>query len=328
MYQVSILVPIYGVEKYIERCVRSLFEQTYENLEYIFVDDCTPDKSMEILLRVMEDYPNRKGQVRIIRHEHNRGLAAARNTALDAATSPFISHVDSDDYLSLDAIQLLVEKQVETGSDIVSGNYYIINDKGIERKIEPNYKNKHELLLKIFDLHDGTRTVWGRLIRLSLFNDNHIRVQEGVNVGEDWQQIPLLAYYAKSVATIDDFVYYYDCTNAQSYVHDYQKAIFWEQPMKSLFIMENFFADKELLYRELSRYLTICKLKNLLHVAARNRNKHAFDEVKTTMLSNYSDCFGVIGWDNPLNRAFRCNYPLHSCYRKLYEYGKNIVNHL
>ena len=102
MYQVSILVPVYGVEKYIERCARSLFEQTYENLEYIFVNDCTPDKSMEILMRVMEDYPNRKGNVRIFHHEHNRGLSAARNTALDAATSPFVTHVDSDDYLDCD----------------------------------------------------------------------------------------------------------------------------------------------------------------------------------------------------------------------------------
>lgn len=115
------MVPIYGVEKYIERCARSLFEQTYENLEYIFVDDCTPDKSIEILERVMEDYPNRKEQVRIIRHEHNRGLAAARNTALDAATSPFITHVDSDDYLSLDAIRLFVEKQMETGRILCLG---------------------------------------------------------------------------------------------------------------------------------------------------------------------------------------------------------------
>ncbi|MBQ1779984.1 MAG: glycosyltransferase family 2 protein, partial [Bacteroidales bacterium] len=139
MYQVSILVPIYEVEKYIERCARSLFEQTYDNLEYIFVDDCSPDKSMEILEQVMEDYPNRKKQVRIIRHEHNRGLAAARNTALDAATSPFITHVDSDDYLSLDAIHLLVNKQVETDADIVSGNYFVIESNRIKKAYEPDY---------------------------------------------------------------------------------------------------------------------------------------------------------------------------------------------
>ena len=111
MYQVSVLVPVYRVDRFIERCARSLFEQTYDNLEYIFVDDCSTDNSIAILRRVMEDYPERKGQVRIIRPERNRGLAAARNTALDAANGLFVTHVDSDDYLDRDAIRLLVEKQ-------------------------------------------------------------------------------------------------------------------------------------------------------------------------------------------------------------------------
>lgn len=114
-YTVSILVPVYSVEKYIERCARSIFEQTYQNLDIVFVDDCTPDKSIEILRRVLDDYPERKAQTRIIRHEHNQGLAAARNTAVAAATGTFLTHVDSDDWLELDAVEELVKKQVETG---------------------------------------------------------------------------------------------------------------------------------------------------------------------------------------------------------------------
>lgn len=324
MYQVSILVPIYGVEKYIERCARSLFEQTYDNLEYIFVDDCSPDNSMAILKRVMEDYPERKDQVRIIRHERNRGLAAARNTALDAATGPFVTHVDSDDYLDRSAVQLLVDKQLETDADIVSGNYCMITNKGTREKRLPDYKDRHEFLLKTLDLQEGIRTIWGHLIRLSLYDDYHIRVKEGVNVGEDWQQIPLLAYYAKKASNIDDFVYYYDCTNPQSYIHHYQKAIFWEEPMKSLFIMDSFFTDKESVYKEALSRLTTQKLKEFLHIAAKNKNKHAFNVLRSLILSNYSDYFDVIGWDNPLNRVFRCNYYLHSSYRRLYEFGKNV----
>ncbi len=324
MYLVSILVPVYGVEKYMERCARSLFEQTYENLEYIFVDDCSPDNSIAILKRVMEDYPERKAQVRIIRHERNRGLAAARNTALDAASGPFLTHVDSDDYLDRDAVRLLVEKQVETGADIVSGNYYVINNKGKQNKYLPDYKDNREFLLKTLDIHEGIRTIWGHLVRLSLYNDYHIRLKEGVDVGEDWQQIPLLAYYAKNTSQIDSFVYYYDCTNPQSYIHQYQNSVFWEQPIKSLFIMESFFADKEPIYKEASHRLSIYKLKVLLHIAAKNKNKDAFDEIKTLILSNYSDYIEVIGWDNPLNRVFRCNYYLHSGYRRLYEFGKNV----
>ena len=75
---VSILVPVYGVEQYIERCARSMFEQTYPNLEYVFVNDCTPDLSMEVLHKVMMDYPQRKDAVHAINHDRNRGLAAAR----------------------------------------------------------------------------------------------------------------------------------------------------------------------------------------------------------------------------------------------------------
>ena len=102
-YSVSILVPVYGVEKYIERCARSIFEQTYHNLDIVFVDDCTPDKSIEILKRVLEEYPGRKAQTRIIRHAYNRGLSAARNTAVAAATGTFLTHVDSDDWIELNA---------------------------------------------------------------------------------------------------------------------------------------------------------------------------------------------------------------------------------
>lgn len=76
-YTVSILVPVYGVEKYIERCARSIFEQKYRNPDIVFVDDCTPDKSIDILKRVLEDYPKRKAQTRIIRHEQNRGFASS-----------------------------------------------------------------------------------------------------------------------------------------------------------------------------------------------------------------------------------------------------------
>ena len=103
--KVSVLVPVYGVEKYIERCARSLFEQTYSDLEYVFVNDCTPDQSIEILKKVMAEYPQRKNAVKIVNHAKNRGLAAARNTAYDNATGDFVTIVDSDDWLEWDALE-------------------------------------------------------------------------------------------------------------------------------------------------------------------------------------------------------------------------------
>ena len=84
--RISVIVPIYNVKLYIERCVRSLMEQTLENIEFIFVNDCTPDDSMDILHYVLEEYPKRREQIKIIEHETNRGISAVRNTGLKNAT--------------------------------------------------------------------------------------------------------------------------------------------------------------------------------------------------------------------------------------------------
>lgn len=328
MYQVSILVPIYGVEKYIERCARSLFEQTYENLEYIFVDDCTPDKSIEILERVMEDYPNRKEQVRIIRHEHNRGLAAARNTAIDAATSPFISHVDSDDYLSLDAIQLLVDKQAETGADIVLGNHYQILPSGIMEIEEFLSNDKREMLLKALSPDSVLHNVTRRLIRLSLYNGHHIRATEGVNFMEDYQQTAMLFYFAKKFAIIDKPIYYYDRTNDSSYVSQYTfskstlRAELLQQSISAASIVENFFSDKEPEYYNKAHRTTFVILKSRMSIAARFREKMLFNELRNKIETEYSDCYDEIGWNNPFVRAFMYNYVLNRIYRCSFFYCK------
>mgnify|MGYP000541624267 CR=1 FL=1 len=110
---VSVIVPIYGVEPYIEKCARSLFEQSLENMVFIFVNDCTPDKSVEILRQVIEDYPRRYLQIQIIEHEENRGLAMARNSGLLIAKGEYIIHCDSDDWVELDMYEEMYEKAMK-----------------------------------------------------------------------------------------------------------------------------------------------------------------------------------------------------------------------
>ena len=119
MPKVSVIVPVYGVEKYIERCDRSLFEQTLEDIEFIFVDDCTPDKSIEILKNVLEDYPLRKKQVLIISHEKNMGLPIARQSGLKVASGDYIIHCDSDDWVDTTMYEKMYNKAIEDGSDVV-----------------------------------------------------------------------------------------------------------------------------------------------------------------------------------------------------------------
>ncbi len=118
-YSVSIIVPIYNVEKYIERCAVSLFEQDFEDIEYIFVNDCTPDNSIQILEEVIEKYPNRKSNVKIIHYKANKGLGSARKTGLEQATGEYVLHIDSDDWVELDMVLCLYNKAIETDADIV-----------------------------------------------------------------------------------------------------------------------------------------------------------------------------------------------------------------
>ena len=96
---VSVLVPVYGVERYIAACARSLFAQRDVEAEFLFVDDASPDGSIDRLHEVLAGFPAVAERVRILRHERNRGLGAARRTAIEAARGTYLLHVDSDDAL-------------------------------------------------------------------------------------------------------------------------------------------------------------------------------------------------------------------------------------
>ena len=162
---VSVLVPVWNVEKYIERCARSIFEQTYDNLEIIFVDDYTPDNSIQIIERILLEYPQRVKQTQIIHHEHNRGLSAARNTAVDACNGEFIFHVDSDDWVELNAIELLLKKQQETDADIVTGcAYRHFIDKVRKINVDGVNLNRRDTLFALIERKISV-SIWKRLIR-------------------------------------------------------------------------------------------------------------------------------------------------------------------
>ena len=217
--KVSILVPVYGVEQYIEHCAVSLFEQTYDDLEYIFVDDCTPDRSMEILQEVMERYPKRKEQSIIIRHDRNKGLGAARLTALQKATGDNVMFVDSDDYLPKDATTLLVKKMMESDADIIDGAYCNIIGEETGSPIRP-YHDATETYLKLMLCHNIVEHhIWARLYRRFIFFERQILPIEKIDYCEDYQVVTRFMLYAKRAVT-DNVVYFYNEDNLNSYTHN------------------------------------------------------------------------------------------------------------
>ena len=262
MYKVSILVPIYGVERYIERCARSLFEQTYQNLEFVFVNDCSPDRSMEVLNGIMDDYLERKDDVRVVNQEKNKGLAAARNVGLDNATGDFVVIVDSDDWLELNAVELLVNKQIENDADLVSGNRIVHYHSEEGLLYERGYQSKEEMVLQVMQ-RSWDHFITGRLFRRSLFVDNSLRWNDGLDLAEDRFMMTLLAYQARSYDSVDNVVYHYERRNIGSITgkNDRKKALRNNrQELGNVLSLEQFFMNKKTVYQKES---TRCVMEQL-----------------------------------------------------------------
>lgn len=217
--KISVLVPVYGVEKYIARCAESLFGQTYGDLEYIFVDDCTPDRSISVLRSVMERHPVRKGQVRIIRNDKNMGVGAVRQRLLDECTGDCLTFVDSDDYLPPCAVELLAAEMERSGADMVDGGWRRVAREGVSAVNLPYQGRDEQRYLRLMLCQNiVSNRMWGRLYRRTLFVDNGVRLMPGVDFCEDFSVMTRLLFYARR-SFVDDPVYFYSDDNSSSYTH-------------------------------------------------------------------------------------------------------------
>ena len=239
---VSIIVPVYGVERYIERCAVSLFEQTYKDIEYIFVNDATPDKSIEVLRTVMKRYPERAKAVRMVEHPQNKGVSAARNTGVDNAIGEYLWQVDSDDYVATDAVQKCVETAEKQHADVVICDVNVVTAKGIYPE-KVTYTNKVDYIRRILQ-HIEKCAHWNKFYRRSLFVDFDIRADENIRLADDYAVTPRLLYCAKSVVMLHEPLYFYETTNQSSYVHNLSRIAI-ESQYRADGILMAFFANKQ-----------------------------------------------------------------------------------
>ena len=219
---VSIIVPVYGVERYIERCAVSLFEQTYTDIEYIFVNDATPDKSIDVLRAVIDRYPERAKTIRIVEHPHNKGLSAARNTGIDNATGEYVWHVDSDDYVATDAVEKWVETAEKHRADIVICDINVVTTNGIFTE-QVQYSYKEDYIRRLLQ-HTQKCAHWNKFYRRSLLERTGIRSDEQIRLAEDFAVTPRLVHQAQSISVLHEPLYYYETTNQSSYVHNLTRA--------------------------------------------------------------------------------------------------------
>ena len=205
--KVSVIIPIFKVEKFIERCVRSLMEQTLREVEYLFVDDASPDGSIAVLKRTLADYPERQEQVRILTHEVNKGLPAARNTGLVAAQGEYIFHCDSDDFVEREMLEEMYQKAQEADADIVWSDFWLSFEQNERYMQVREYATSMEALKGM--LGGGMKyNVWNKLAKRSLYTENNISFPAGYGMGEDMTMMLLFAC-AHHVAYLPKAYYHY-----------------------------------------------------------------------------------------------------------------------
>lgn len=187
--KISVGMPVWGVEKYIRRCLLSILNQDFDDMEVLVINDCTPDKSIDIANEIASSHP--KGNlVRIINQSHNMGCWAARNRILEEAKGKYILLIDSDDYFSKGAIPALYKEAERTGAEITYGSISVVNengepipDSGVEGIRQKDFvlkgkdklasyanDNIHELKLHNF--------IWNNLIRVDFINKHQLRFRK------------------------------------------------------------------------------------------------------------------------------------------------------
>lgn len=265
-YKISIIMPVYNTEEYFDRCIESVLNQSYRNIELIVVDDCSPGNIQEKVQR----YLVQDQRVQIVTHEDNKGLFQARLTGARKATGEYIAFIDSDDYVSLDYYHTLLDKAVTEQADITIGHTV--------HQRQDGYKyiyNLHEACFHFDRLKgDAVRekfytqkgqcyawhTVWNKLYSRKLWNrcvPYYEKIDQHIIMTEDIAFSSVLFYFAQSVTTTANDAYFYCANDNASTNAEHISIQKFEKNMRDISTVFNFVEDF-LKIQSADKYITDC----------------------------------------------------------------------
>lgn len=216
-YKISLIAPIYGVEKYIGKFAESVLGQTYQDIQFVFVNDGTKDRSVDILNELIkEKYSSLESRIVIVNKE-NQGLPLARKTGLEHAEGEYILFADSDDWLEVDAVEKVMAKAVETDADIVY--FDLIKEYGhrtsYKRERDYTAAQKEDFIMNMFNYKSFGYTVT-KCFRKRLYDDNVIYIPK-LGMHEDIYLMSQIIFYAKSLVHLPEGLYHYRKDNPDSF---------------------------------------------------------------------------------------------------------------
>ena len=211
MPKISVIIPVYGVENYIERCAKSLFEQTLDDIEYIFIDDCSPDKSLDVLMNVIDLYPHLKSNIVIIRNSQNLGPSATRNKGFEVCSGDYVICCDSDDFLEKNAYELMYTEAVKEQAEIVScgmcGGGSVYEGVALFNSLESIARESLYDITKI----EGVlySSACNKLVKRELLKKHSLGFHEDVKMWDDLFLVFRMRYYAQKTAIVNLPLYHY-----------------------------------------------------------------------------------------------------------------------
>ncbi|MGN1043841.1 MAG: glycosyltransferase family 2 protein [Acutalibacteraceae bacterium] len=305
--KISIIVPVYNTEKYLDECIDSLESQTLEDLEMIFIDDGSADNSLNILNKRAE----KNQRIKVI-HQENQGAALARQTGIDAAKGEYIKFVDSDDILEKNACELCYNEAKKYDADIVVHNIYIFTKDCKWKNYSYNGNEKHLITDQMFT--PLCVSLWAHLYKTSFIKENDINFRNICSMGEDVYFNKISYPTAKKIVTIPDYLYSYRVDNKASLMHTvhgennslqrinnfnetrkfYSKRGYFEKD----FVRKNFLIDAISLYDKNMSKDTLKKLADSLG------GSELINKETISLLSNYEKSI--------LFRIYRSKYGIHA----------------
>lgn len=300
MEKVSIIIPVYNSADYLEECIKSVLNQTYDNYEVIIVDDGSKDNSSQIY----KEYAKKNKNIRLF-YQENSGVSVARNKGLEIANGKYIMFLDADDWIEKDYINKMVNIIEKENADLVQCNFYYAREEKLEKRkhIIPKYDirdNMEELQLDIlYKEYDekinnksagAIRAVWGKLFKSSILEN--VRFNEKIDIFEDGIFILNVLQNVNKAVLIDEYLYYYRITNDSSnikYKSDFNKKV--------LIIFEaiNEFIVKYKKDKRFERYLQIVVFemisstieKNLFNIYNKSKKKEKIAKLEQFLKNDY-----------------------------------------
>lgn len=254
-YEISVIVPVYNVEKYVERCLKSIFSQTFKNFECIIVDDCSLDNSIKNVKKIIDGEPRAK----IYHRMANQGLGPARNYGMELCCGKYVCFIDSDDWIEKDYLQRLYDAIEQHAADVVQMGYKSYGKEAKEYVYtKETYKIPNNLRERLFQTWILT-AAWGKIYKKEYLLKYHIMFPT-VTHSEDVLFIFLIMITAKNYWIIPDTMYVYRTDNEDSITNGKFPAVI-ERYFESMLLTMDFFD------RYIEKYPDIIDIKyrNLLH---------------------------------------------------------------